>query len=133
MNIESCAKLIHVTVEHLEAQIKNDENLREMVETIPMQGALELQEAMHTNAVEKMDGSVQKFLAKNRLGMKDKVEVEQKEVKISVTFEEGAKALEQDRARVIEGEIEDAVLEEIEEEDGFIQAVEFLEKVEETA
>lgn len=134
MNLETCAKLLYVTEDHLRDQIAADERLREMVETIPLQGALELQEAMHTNAVENMDGSVQKFLAKNRLGMKDKVEVEQKEVRISVTFEEGAKALEKDRERVIEGEIEDAVLEEIDEEaDGFEQAIEFLSKVDETA
>lgn len=110
MPLEKIAPLINIKYETLVNYIEKDKDLKDMVESIPLQGALELHEALHTNAVVNMDGSVQKFLAKNILGMKDKIEHEHTEIKINVNYDDSAKELNQDvedidDAEIIEGNI----------------------------
>lgn len=110
MTFPQIADLINMSVPSLREAIEADSELKKMFKVIPMQGALELAEAMHANAVENEDAGMQKFLAKNRLGMQDKVEVQQQEVKITVAYEDNTVRLNRRDEDLIEGEYEPKAL-----------------------
>jgi len=125
LDLQQIARLIGITDTQMHDYVLHDERVKELVESEPMRGALELAEAMHVNAIEHNNATIQKFLAKNRIGFRDEVKVDHGEMKIKVEWEELPK-------NIVDGEIEDAEVKSIEErtEHNFVNsALEALERI----